>query len=66
LNIFNLELLSYMYHNSKVLTVFSNFIETGTLIFEFEEILSLISLLSIPFVVILITIIIFNNLDIRT
>ena len=65
-DIFNLELLSYRYHNSKVINVFSNFIETGTLIFEFEEILSLISLLFIPFVVMLITIIIFNKLDIRT
>ncbi|MFX0022731.1 MAG: hypothetical protein ACFE9S_10415 [Candidatus Hermodarchaeota archaeon] len=66
LDMFNLELLSYIYHNSRIINVISDFIEMGTLNLQFEDILSIFVVLLIPFLIILITIIIFNKIDIRT
>jgi ABC-2 type transport system permease protein len=62
----NLEFLSYVYISGKVVNVVSNYIETGLFIFEFPDILSLILLISIPFIIILITLVSFKEMDIRT
>jgi ABC-type transport system involved in multi-copper enzyme maturation permease subunit len=62
----NLDYLSYTYLSAKVANVISNFIKTGIFFFEFEDVLNLILLISIPFIIILITLIIFRKVDIRT
>lgn len=64
-DIFDFELLSYTYHTAIVQNAISNFIESGVLNFGFEQLLSFILMISIPLVLIFVTIVIFNKSDIR-
>jgi len=64
--ILDLENITYYYFVNMMNEVISNYLLTGAIILGIEEVSYLIGLISAPVIIFLITIFIFNKLDIRT